>query len=202
MASGQKSKTPRSIGSAADRSSTFNGAPTSIDSDAVERLGQMVIAAGTKGLPLGLTSMSLAEFGATGWRILDGALPMPLMVLRRAAVESNIAAMANYCREAGVWLSPHGKTTMAPQLFRSQIEAGAWALTAATPTHLSLYRRFGVGRILYANQLVEPAAIDWLGEELASDPAFEFCCLVDSVDSVAILEAGLATRRSPIESGF
>lgn len=194
MASVQKSKTPSSVGSATDRSSTFDGAPTSIDREAVERLGRMVIPDGTKGVPLRPNGMTLAELGATGWRILGGTLPMPLMILRRAALESNIAAMANYCREAGVWLSPHGKTTMAPQLFRSQIEAGAWALTAATPTHLSLYRRFGVGRILYANQLVEPAAIEWLGEELARDPAFEFCCLVDSVESVAILDDGLARR--------
>ena len=72
MASVQKSKTPSSVGSATDRSSTFDGAPTSIDREAVERLGRMVIPVGTKGMPLRPNGMTLAELGATGWRILRG----------------------------------------------------------------------------------------------------------------------------------
>lgn len=169
----------------------FDGAPTSIDAEAIDAIASMVIPDATKGLPLRARGMTLAELGAAGWRVLDGEFPMPLMVLKQSALESNIAAMADYCRANGVWLSPHGKTTMAPQLFRRQIDAGAWALTAATPGHLQLYRRFGVGRILYANQLVEPVAIEWLGQQLSADPGFEFSCLVDSLESVSILETGL-----------
>jgi D-serine deaminase-like pyridoxal phosphate-dependent protein len=170
---------------------SFDGSPTAIDSSAVEQARQAVIAEGTKGMPPAATGMTLAELGATGWRVLDGSFPMPLMVLRQSALETNIAAMAAYCRQNGVWLSPHGKTTMAPQLFQRQIEAGAWAMTAATPTHLRLYRRFGVQRVVYANELVEPAVIEWLAAELARDPGFDFYCLADSVDGVAILSREL-----------
>jgi len=75
---------------------------------------------------------------------------MPLLVLRDSALRHNAAAMADWCARAGVRLAPHGKTTMAPQLFARQIEAGAWGITAATLAQVQVYRSFGVGRILIA----------------------------------------------------
>jgi D-serine dehydratase len=170
---------------------TFDGTATTIDADAVERLRATLIPEGTKGMPWRAGEMTLADLGSTGWSTLDGTFPMPLMILRESALAGNIAAMADYCAENGVWLSPHGKTTMAPQLFHRQVDAGAWALTAATPGHLRLYRQFGVQRILYANQLVEAGAIEWIAQELRRDPGFEFWCLVDSLESVTQLDDGL-----------
>jgi D-serine dehydratase len=190
-------RTPRSNVASDVRPLTFEGAPTTIDADAVERLRRTLIPEGTKGMPWRASDMTLAELGATGLATLDGAFPMPLMILRESALATNIAAMADYCLEHGVWLSPHGKTTMAPQLFQRQIDAGAWGLTAATPGHLRLYRQFGVQRILYANQLVEASAIDWLAHELRCDAGFEFCCLVDSVESVSLLDGGLSRKGVP-----
>lgn len=194
MGSVSNSRTLISLGTSP---STFDGAPTTIDADAVQRVRDTPIPVGSKGLSWRADEMTPAELGATRWAALDGSFPMPLMILHQSALETNIAAMARYCHEHGVWLSPHGKTTMAPQLFERQIRAGAWGVTAATPVHLRLYRRFGVGRILYANQLIEPAAIDWLARELCEDSEFEFCCLVDSRQSVSLLEQGLARHRLP-----
>jgi D-serine dehydratase len=37
-----------------------------------------------------------------------------------------------------VQLAPHGKTTMSPQLFRRQLDAGAWGLTFANVHQLRL----------------------------------------------------------------
>ncbi len=48
--------------------------------------------------------------------------------------------MAGYCAAAGVRLAPHGKTTMAPQLFARQLAAGAWAMTAANVGQVQVYR--------------------------------------------------------------
>lgn len=154
----------------------------------------MLIPEGSKGMALGATGMTLAELAGTGWNVLAGKLPMPLMVLKHSALKTNISAMAEYCRANGVSLSPHGKTTMAPQLFRRQIEGGAWGMTAATPAHLRLYRRFGIDRIFYANQLVEPTAIAWLADELTQSPSFDFYCLVDSAKSVSLLDHHLGDR--------
>ena len=116
----------------------FDGTPTTIEVTAVEALRNAVIPQGTKGMPFRGDKMTLAELGATGWNVLAGRFVMPILVLKGAAIDLNVRAMADYCRSHGVWLSPHGKTTMASQVFRSQIEAGACAMTAATPAQLRL----------------------------------------------------------------
>src|ERR1700730_12266212 len=107
-----------------------------------------------------------------------------------------------------VLLAPHGKTAMAPQLFQMQRDAGAWAVTAATTSQVRIWRAVGVDRVLLANELVEPAAIRWVAEEMRRDPAFDFHCLVDSVTGVRRLESGLAAAglerplRVLLELGF
>jgi D-serine deaminase-like pyridoxal phosphate-dependent protein len=116
---------------------------------------------------------------------------LPLMVLRESALASNIASMADYCAAAGVRLAPHGKTTMAPQLFARQIEAGAWGITAATVGQVQTFRSFGIPRIVIANEVTDRAAIAWLAAELASDPEFECYCFVDSLPGVALLDEAL-----------
>jgi D-serine dehydratase len=47
--------------------------------------------------------------------------------LSRTALDNNLTAMAEYCARYGARLAPHGKTTMSPQLFQRQLDAGAWA---------------------------------------------------------------------------
>ena len=164
----------------------------------VQELADLPIPAGTKGLPLGSTGLTLDDVASSRWRVLSRDVPMPALVLKESALANNLAAMASYARDNAALLCPHGKTTMAPQLFARQIEAGAWGLTAATPAHLAVYRHFGVQRILYANQLVEPHVIEWLDRQLANDPDFDFYCLVDSAAAVDALEAGLRFSESPV----
>jgi D-serine deaminase-like pyridoxal phosphate-dependent protein len=64
-------------------------------------------------------------------------------------------------------------------------------MTAATVAHVGVYRHFGVQRILLMNELVEPAALTWIADELASDPDFDFYCLVDSVAGVEAMTEAL-----------
>jgi len=149
-----------------------------------------------KGAPLGAPT-SLREFAASGLDALGGDLPLPLLLLREDAVAHNVARMARFAADNGVLLAPHAKTTMSPELIARQIEAGAWAVTAATPSHLNTLRRLGVQRILLANQLVERAAIRWLADELARDSTFELACLVDTLDSVALLDRELRAAGAP-----
>ena len=108
------------------------------------------------------------------WNLLRGDLPLPAVVLKESALAHNLELVARWCRERGVLLAPHGKTTMAPQLFARQLDAGAWAITAAHIGQVRVYRAFEVERILLANELVEPAALRWLAAELAADPGFDF----------------------------
>jgi D-serine deaminase-like pyridoxal phosphate-dependent protein len=123
--------------------------------------------------------------------LFDPELAMPVMVLREADLAHNIAAMAGYCAKAGVRLAPHGKTTMAPQLFARQLEAGAWGICAANLSQVRLYREFGVPRVLVANEVTDPAAVGWLAAEMAADSGFDCYVYADSPDGVRLLEGGL-----------
>jgi len=112
---------------------------------------------------------------------------MPLLVLRDSAIEHNLRAMADWCARAGVLIAPHGKTTMAPQLFARQLAAGAWGITAATISQAQVYRAFGIARILIANELTDPAGIGWLAAELTADPSWECLAYADSYAGVRLL---------------
>ncbi|WP_411341613.1 amino acid deaminase [Sphingopyxis sp. J-6] len=150
----------------------------------------------TKGIPAG-TALPLRDIGGQGWRLLAGDTPLPAAVLRQSAIEHNVDWMRRFTGLTGMLLCPHGKTSMSPQLFDRQLEAGAWGMTAATVSHLHVYRRFAVRRILLANQLVDPAGIRFVLSELERDPEFDFYCLVDSVATVDMLRAAAAKSGCP-----
>ena len=150
----------------------------------------LIVQPGTKGLPASAGPIRLADIGRAGWR-LHGDLQLPAAVLRRTALRHNAEWMRLFAERFGVVLCPHGKTTMAPQLFAQQLAHGAWGLSCATIAHLRTYRRFGVRRIIYANQIVTADAARWLAGELAADAGFEVLVFVDS-EAGAILLADAA----------
>ncbi len=145
----------------------------------------------------GFGRLAAAEPVSAAWlassrpALFGGGFVLPLMVLRESALAGNIAAMAAYCEQAGVLLAPHGKTTMAPQLFGRQLQAGAWGICAATVQQVQVFRAFGVPRILIANEVTDAAGIQWLAGELAADAGFDCYCFVDSVPGVALLDEAL-----------
>jgi D-serine dehydratase len=140
----------------------------------------------TVGAPPGAVT-TVGAVGTQGWSL--GDLTPPAVILRASALEHNLALMAAYCRDRGVDLFPHGKTTMAPQLWQRQLDAGAAGLTAATPTQARVMRSVGVPRVLLANEVLDRPSIAWLAD--AVDPSFEVACWVDSVDGVRALDEGL-----------
>jgi D-serine dehydratase len=144
-----------------------------------------------KGIPLDRT-LPLSAVAEQGWNVARGDMALPVLTLDAQAIDSNIDTMQRYCERNGVALAPHGKTTMSPQLFDAQLDAGSWAMTAATPTQASVMRRYGVGRIVLANELIDRAALTWVAAELARDPEFEFFCLVDNPDTVRTMDSILA----------
>lgn len=150
----------------------------------------------TKGIPAG-AAMPLREVGKQGWRLLEGDVTLPAAILRKSAIEHNVDWMRRFTELTGMRLCPHGKTSMSPQLFDRQLRAGAWGMTAATAGHLHVYRRFGVQRILLANQLVDAEGLRFVLSELKRDPDFDFYCLVDSVATVEILSNAVAASGCP-----
>jgi D-serine deaminase-like pyridoxal phosphate-dependent protein len=125
------------------------------------------------------------------------AFGTPLLVLDADALAHNVATMAAFCERHGVSLAPHGKTTMAPQLFARQLAAGAWGVTAATIAHVRAYRAYGVETIVLANQLVDPDALAWVAAELRRAPEFRLLCFADSVAGVGIMQAALTAADAP-----
>ena len=146
----------------------------------------------TKGWPAA-PALPLREVGRQGWNFLRGDLPLPVALLKASALSHNSRWMRRFLDRFGVAICPHGKTTMAPQLFARQLADGAWGITVATVQQLRVCRRFGVQRVVLANQLVGRQAIREVLGELRADPAFWFACLVDSQESVEQLAAEAST---------
>ena len=116
----------------------------------------------------------------------------PLLTLDRRASDHNVSTLMGWARERGLEVAPHGKTTMAPVLWRRLLDAGAWGLTVATPWQAQVARAAGVERLLIANQVVDPLAIDWLARDV--DAGAEIACWVDSVEGVRLLADSAGTR--------
>ena len=122
---------------------------------------------------------------------------MPVAVLKERALRHNVAAMQGFADRIGAHLCPHGKTSMSPELFGMQLDAGAWGMTAATPHHVRIYRQLGIGRIFLANQLVGSADTAFVLGEIARDPKFDFYALADSAEAVAMLAEAAEQARCP-----
>jgi D-serine dehydratase len=161
-----------------------------------------------KGVPGHASGIALQDVAAQHWNILREDLPLPVAVLKQAALLHNSQWMRTFVEKNDVSLAPHGKTTMSPPLFDMQMADGAWALTLATPHQVQVARRFGYSRIFLANQLVGRSAIEFVVSELRSDPDFEFYCLVDSIENIEQLvrtarHAGLTRPISVlVEMGY
>src|SRR6266567_2038814 len=142
-----------------------------------------------KGVPGGIAPFALRDIARQGWNLLREDLPLPAAVLKTGALDNNSRWMAQFLRATGAVIAPHGKTTMSPQLFQRQLADGAWAITVATIGQLQICRRFGLQRLVLANQLVGRQSIAYVVGELARDPEFEFYALADSIEGVGMIAA-------------
>ncbi|WP_460366088.1 alanine racemase, partial [Actinocorallia lasiicapitis] len=145
-----------------------------------------------------------AAFAAARHSLFDGPFTWPVLVLRRSALEQNIETVAAYLRARGFRHAPHAKTTLAPLIMEEQLMAGAWGFTAATAHQALLYRRFGIRRIILANQVLDGRALRALAAELDTDPEFELLIYADSPAGVAALSDAAGARPFQVlaELGF
>ncbi len=119
------------------------------------------------------------DIASLGWNLLREDVNLPSAVLYEGRLTHNLNWMQHFIAAYGLKLAPHGKTTMAPQLFHRQLEAGAWGITLATAHQTHVAYEYGVRRILMANQLVGKENMAIISR-LLQDPEFEYYCLVDS----------------------
>jgi D-serine dehydratase len=153
--------------------------------------------AATKGYPLSSLALPISAIGAQRWSVLAGDLPLPLAVIRDSALAHNHAWMRDFTASTGVLLAPHGKTTMAPQIFAQQLAAGAWGITVANVQQLGICVRFGVRRVIMANQLLGAAEVGAVIRLQEAHPDLEFHFLIDSLAQLASIENLAASVGAP-----
>ncbi|NUP43410.1 MAG: amino acid deaminase, partial [Streptomyces sp.] len=152
-----------------------------------------------KGLPPDADGLTVGELAAQRRNLFTGGFATPVLALSAERLEHNLALMETYATRHGLAFAPHGKTTMAPQLFRQQIERGAWGITLAVPHQVRVARAFGIQRVFLANELVDPAALRWISAGLDADPEFRLVCYVDSVRGVQQMDAALQGADRPLD---
>ncbi|MFH8660020.1 amino acid deaminase [Streptomyces afghaniensis] len=152
-----------------------------------------------KGLPPDADGLTVGELAAQRRNLFTGGFATPVLALSAERLEHNLRLMETYADRHGLAFAPHGKTSMAPQLFQRQIEHGAWGITLAVPHQVRVARAFGTRRVFLANELVDPAALRWVSAELDADPEFRFVAYVDSVRGVELMDAALGGARRPLD---
>lgn len=145
-----------------------------------------------KGYPRTQPPRARSAVGSAGWNVLAGDLPLPLALIKREALAHNLAWMQRYARGQGVDMAPHGKTTMSPQLFARQLDAGAWGISFATVAQLAVGVAAGVRNALIANQVVQDE--DLAGIRQLLHPGLRVVFLVDSLAQLALVEAWSAAQ--------
>jgi D-serine deaminase-like pyridoxal phosphate-dependent protein len=154
-----------------------------------------------KALPPDAEGLTVGELAAQRRNLRGGGFLTPLLTLSAEALDHNLAALERWTAEHGLAFAPHGKTSMAPELFARQLRHGAWGITVAVPHQLRVARAFAVPRVFLANELVDPVALRWLAAELDADPGFECVAYVDSPRGVRLMDEALtaAGARRPVD---
>ena len=153
-----------------------------------------------KGFPTGGAALTREQIPQQGWQLLRGDLALPLAVIKQTALQHNLHWMRDFCAQRGIDLAPHGKTSMSPELWAMQLEAGAWGISFATVFQAAVGARHGVPVLLIANQVLQPAELDALALLHAERPALRSMFLVDSTGQVDAIEAWASDRA--FQGGF
>lgn len=152
-----------------------------------------------KGLPPDADGLTLTELAAQRRNLFTGGFTTPVLALSAERLEHNLRLMETYATRHGLAFAPHGKTSMAPQLFHRQLAHGAWGITLAVPHQVRVAREFGIDRIFLANELIDAAALKWISSQLDADDGFRFVCYVDSVRGVELMDAALRGAARPLD---
>ncbi len=116
-------------------------------------------------------------------------MPLPLAVIKRAPLAHNLAWMQAFCQSRGVRLAPHGKTSLSPQIFQRQLEAGAWGMTVATVAQLRVAVEAGAQQVIIANQVLQAVDVAAIVALRQAQPALRVLFLLDSLAQLQMIEA-------------
>lgn len=115
----------------------------------------------------------------------------PILVVDRAALEANLAAMQALCTASGVKLRPHGKMHKCSTLGRMQIAHGAAGLCAQTVGEAEAFVEGGI-----ADVLISAPSAQWAAPRIAALAARAYvAATVDHPNQVAWLGAAARDAR-------
>lgn len=124
------------------------------------------------------------------------SLNTPVLVLNRAALDRNIAAMAARAEAKNVALRPHAKTHKSLDIARRQIAAGAIGVCCAKVGEAEVMVEGGIAGVHITSPVVSPPAIERL---VALNAAAEgLMVVVDDPANVAALGHALADSAKPL----
>ena len=113
-------------------------------------------------------------------------LPTPALVIDQAALDRNIAAMAEWARSAGLRLRPHAKTHKSGEIARRQIAAGAAGICCAKIGEAEALAAEGISDILITSPVVAGQAVARLARLNASVDRLQVVAdHPDNVDRIA-----------------
>ena len=161
--------------------------PAGIVAERVAALNELALSWRQKAVPATAHGLRVGDFVRSEPTL--ATFQTPLLTLDGAALTANLDRMAQWCSDKGVLIAPHGKTTMAPQLWKEQLDRGAWGITLANASQLRVAHAFGVRRVMIANTLSDPQAITWLAS--VQGPEFRVVSWVDSLRTVELLSETL-----------
>lgn len=124
---------------------------------------------------------------------------LPAALVKKTALENNIAWMQRYADTRGVSLAPHGKTTITPWIFQAQQRAGAWGIGMGSAWQASAAMASGIERVLMVNQLVGQANMQVVSQLKAHYRAVDFICCVDSLANARTLSAFFSARQQTLD---
>jgi D-serine dehydratase len=128
----------------------------------------------------------LTDLNVNGWNLLAEEVSFPIAVIKEKQLLNNAKWMQNFSDQSAVKLAPHGKTSMAPALFKVQLAQGCWGISLATVPQVINAFGHGVNRIILANQLVGAYHMKLIAD-LLSTSDLEFYCFVDSIENIHAL---------------
>jgi len=157
----------------------------------MQNLLDPLIDASFKGFPHESQPLRRSQIGAQGWNVLRGDLPLPMAVIKRDVLAHNLRWMQGFADAQGLGLAPHGKTSMSPQLFRMQLDAGAWGMTFATVSQMQAGIAAGMRRCLIANQVFTAVDLQGIAAMRRTHTGLRVIFLVDSLQQLDMIEAWL-----------
>ena len=122
------------------------------------------------------------------WNILKEDVQFPILTIKKSFFNKNILSMHKYVKANKVFLAPHIKTSMSPQIIQQIFNLGCWGFTVANNQQLSVLLKMGIRKIIFANLITNQSNIDNLFQLINQYKDIQIYICVDSIFGINLLK--------------